>query len=109
MKIETKQNLVTPLVFITIILAVWLLLPFVVTYALFNWTTIYLYSGYSFNSVWLAFWALWTFVIGIFAWFHHNYQEGQQIGAVIAQDIIEERELGRKMLNKFEQEEKEKQ
>jgi uncharacterized membrane protein YhdT len=105
--IDLKQETKLTLELSLIVLALWLLPPPIFTYALLNWTTIYRYSGYSFNEVLLAIWAVWTFVAGIFGWLINNYREGQEIGAVVAQDIIEERELRRKMLDKLEREEPE--
>jgi hypothetical protein len=104
-----KQQTKLTLELLIIALAFWLIPPPIFTYAIFNWTTIYLYSGYSFNEVLLAIWAVWTIVFIFFGWLLNNHREGQQIGAVIAQDIIEERELRRKMLDKLEQEEQKKQ
>jgi len=108
-KAERKRNILAALLFIAIIIAVWSLPPLVATYALFNWTTIYAYSGYTFNQVLLAIWAVWTIVFVFFGWLLNNYREGEQIGAAIAQDIIEERELRRKLLDRLEQEEQKKQ
>jgi ABC-type multidrug transport system fused ATPase/permease subunit len=78
-----------------IYLIIWFVPPVALSYYLYYFTNIYFLSGYSFESVTFAMWAVWTIVFVFIAWILSEVLEGMMIGEAIVEKIQqhESREL----------------